>query len=55
MELTTLQAVLIGAAPFVLLIGAATIFIGNKQKSKSGLKSKDFDSKHCRNDGSVKK
>lgn len=29
MELTTLQAVLIGAAPFVLLIGVTTIFIGN--------------------------
>jgi len=35
MELTTLEAVLIGAAPFVLLIGAATIFIGKKKSDNS--------------------
>ena len=53
MELTTLQAVFIGAAPFVLLIGVATIFIGNKKKTKNRLKSRGLDSKNCRNNRSA--
>jgi len=34
MEMSTFEAILIGAAPFVLLIGAATIFIGKGKQSK---------------------
>ena len=38
-EMTTFQAVMIGIAPLVLLIGVATIFIGNNKN-----KNKDKDS-----------
>lgn len=44
MELTTWEAILIGAAPFVLLAGTATIFIGNNKSKRDGSKNRKSDS-----------
>lgn len=44
MELTTWEAILIGAAPFVLLAGTATIFIGNNKDKSDRSKNRKSES-----------